>query len=116
MRWEYGRRKTGYRLLKLFSSWSLRMDCYLLHYPPGSYIDTHTDPAIDGYEHHRINITLIPAKKGGFFYLEMPSGYKYIVKNQFYNRFRPDDRPHGVTEIKEGNRYVLSIGWLRKMP
>lgn len=116
-KWQYGRQGSGYRILKLFESALLKCDCYILHYPEGSYINTHVDPAIEGFEHHRINIVFKDCELGGNFYLEDPyddNRPDYEGWDGFYRfvKFRPDIQPHGVSRVIRGNRWVFSFGWL----
>ena len=57
--WEEGRVGTGYRKLTLFRGHRfLPFDCYLIDYPIGSSVPTHTDP-IPGKRHFRLNILLM---------------------------------------------------------
>ena len=107
MRWEEGRQKTGYLVTRLFQSAKLRADCWLIYYPTGSYILAHTDSA-PGFKHYRLNIDLRKAKKGGKLKCEEP-----IFRFWRFNFFR-SDRLHFVTEVREGTRLVLSVGWLRR--
>lgn len=114
MNWIKGRQNSGYYKLKLLVSKFFKFDIYILKYPKGSYIDTHKDP-VEGYEHHRLNIILKRPKKGGTFFC----GARHCT-GQYpdYNRiikFRPDILKHSLNRIEEGTRYVLSIGWLRRL-
>jgi len=112
VRWERGRQGTGYWIFKIFSVWTLHCDCYLIYYPTGSYIPPHKDPAIDGYEHHRINIVLRQADKGGWFWVRQ--GFGVGTTDRSIVRFRPDIQEHSVDRVLEGSRLVFSFGWLRK--
>jgi hypothetical protein len=81
-------------------------DAWLLRYPVGSEIPAHTDPAIDGMCHVRIN-ALSLASQGGVLYvdgLELPldGGDAYV--------FRPDAMKHMVTPVEGNERFVLSVG------
>mgnify|MGYP003124943955 FL=1 len=106
--WTQGRKMTHYYKCALLRSEKMKLDMYLLKFPTGSYIDNHKDPAPEGYEHHRINFILNKNFKGG----------KFIIKGKAQegriHKFRPDRFKHKVTKIKEGTRYVFSIGYLRK--
>lgn len=90
-----------------------KFDCYLLYYPVGSHIDTHTDPVPNGYEHHRLNVVLKECEVGGYFYKYEPQNLTWESVAKVV-KFRPDIEPHGVTEVQNGSRWVLSIGWLRR--
>lgn len=108
-RWEYGRQKTGYRVMTLFYSRHLRCDCYLLRYIKGDSIPVHKDTVSHYVNHFRLNIVLRNAKEGG----------EFEVRNALWKwwrvvLFRPDEEPHSVSEIKAGERWVLSFGWVRK--
>jgi len=45
-------------------------------------------------------------------------GGKFIIKGKAkegrLHKFRPDKYKHRVTKVKEGTRYVFSIGYLKK--
>jgi hypothetical protein len=110
-KWQDGRQGTGYKVLTLINSKLLKLDLHILKYPEGTYIPSHIDPAREGYEHYRLNIVLKKAKYGG----------SLIVNETLYKSpgsriifFRPDISRHLVTNVYEGTRYVLSIGWLKK--
>lgn len=93
MKWEPGRQGTGYRKLRLAhgESW----DCYLMDYPPGSFIPPHTDP-VPGKAHHRFNLVLWGKR-----------GFEPRAR-----MFRPDLELHEVPTITP-RRVVFSIGWVR---
>ena len=82
-------------------------DVYLIKYPEGSRIDTHTDP-VEGWRHVRINIVLKLAKKGGAFSCEGRIFGKQRL-NIFYS-----DMPHQVSKIEKGSRLLLSIGFVNR--
>ena len=107
--WQQGRQMTHYYKMVMVKSEKFKFAMYLLKFPTGSYINDHKDPAPEGYEHHRINFILNKDFKGG----------KFVIKGKSQegrvHRFRPDKYKHRVTKIKEGTRYVLSIGWLRRV-
>lgn len=108
-RWQIGRQKTGYdKMLLLTGLFPIAFDMYLIRYRVGSHIPPHTDKVEKG-RHYRMNIILKQSKVGGDF----------VCKNNIINLpriklFRPDLYEHSVTELKEGSRYILSIGWIRK--
>lgn len=108
-KWQQGRQMTHYYKMLMLRSERFRFDIYLLKFPTGSYINDHKDPVPNGYEHHRINFILNKNFKGGKFVIKGKSQEGRI------HRFRPDRFKHRVTEIKEGTRYVLSVGWLKEI-
>lgn len=99
LKWELGRQGTGYKKLKLFQGkyW----DCYLIKYPIGGYIPTHTDP-VSGFNHYRLNIVICGSDS-------------YVGETLYSSKrikfFRPDIMPHSVNEV-HSVRIVLSIGWI----
>jgi hypothetical protein len=107
--WQYGRQKGGYQILTFLYSKLLKADGYILRYPAGSSIPAHVDPVDKAHEHYRLNIELWPAQEGG----ELVCA-KSIFRWGPINFFRPDQSIHAVTEVKQGTRYVLSIGWRKK--
>lgn len=110
MKWERGRQESGYdKMLLAYGKFPLPFDCYILRFPEGSEIGTHTDPVDKGKKHYRMNIVLKKAKEGGEFVAE-----NAIINWPRVKLFRPDVTPHSVTRVVTGYRYVLSIGWLRK--
>lgn len=110
LNWEKGRTTGGYRKLRIFEIKSLKVDCYILHYPKNSYVVTHQD-VVKGFNHHRLNIVLKRPAVGGVFYCwhqdQKKLGSRFV-------KFRPDIQPHGVFKVEEGSRWVLSFGWLRR--
>lgn len=110
MKWQEGRQGTGYYKLKLFESKLLKLDVYLLKFPENSYISPHTDPSTLGYQHHRMNVILKKAIKGG----EFKKSYKRKEEYGRVIKFRPDIEEHFVSKIKKGSRWVLSVGWLKR--
>ena len=137
-KWEPGRQGTGYFKMKLFEFSPeiiikirsfiftfFAIDCYLLKYPKNSYVEPHLDKVNTNHyrEHHRLNIVLRQASKGGVFCKiksvteHLEEGVKISEKVYPFhgkvNKFRADKELHGVTRITEGTRYVLSIGWVR---
>lgn len=97
MKWLPGRQGSGYRKLKFFQIGS--MDCWLLHFPPGSFAPPHTDK-IPNNKHYRLNLILKP---GGHF-----TSQDSILTSRHLNIFR-SDREHSV-EASPGSRWVLSFG------
>jgi hypothetical protein len=115
MKWEKGRQNGTYEKLLILQSAVVPFDIYLLRYVPGSYIAIHNDP-VPGCSHHRVNIELRRAKRGGRFEVVRRLSKLDKLKKTWFNRitwFRPDKLDHYVTRIEEGTRYVLSIGWLK---
>ena len=108
-RWGYDKFDTGYRIFTLAYSRWLGFDCYLFHYPTGSFIPKHKDPAKFG-PHYRFNIELVKAKKGGEF---LCKEMIFSLRNRIHF-FRADDSYHQVTKIEEGSRWVLSFGFTLK--
>lgn len=107
-KWVGGRQGGRYFKFLIMTSGRFKFDMYLMKYPTGSFIDYHKDGAPEGLKHHRINFVLNKNFKGG----------KFIIKGKAQegriHKFRPDIYKHKVTKIKEGTRYVFSIGYLRK--
>lgn len=116
LQWDYGRQGSGYSKLLLAMSKRLKFDCYILRFPDGVGIPEHTDPAVDGYEHHRLNIFLnSPCVGTGKVTINGP------YKSWFNDRiqlFRPDLYKHNMTPVEfiwsKDSLYILSIGWLKK--
>ena len=107
--WQEGRQGTGYfKMLLLQSKRFLLFDVWLLKYPLGAFIPTHTDP-IPNKRHFRLNIVLskLPqtSNRKGF------EATHVLFETQRMVLFRPDITPHSVLEVMERPRYVLSIGW-----
>ena len=75
-------------------------DCYLIHYPIGSSIPTHTDP-VTNKKHYRFNLRI----KGEDAYVG-----DTLFKLGRLIFFRPDIMPHSVKEVSS-ERLVLSIGF-----
>jgi hypothetical protein len=109
-RWNYGRQKTGYDVMTFINSKLLRMDMHLIRYRVGSSIPPHTDPVSEGKAHYRLNIEIWSAKEGGELVCK-----ESIYRTRRINLFRPDIAWRSVTEVKQGVRYVLSFGWVRKL-
>ncbi|MBU2894865.1 2OG-Fe(II) oxygenase [Colwellia sp. D2M02] len=106
-RWERGRQQSGYdKMLICGAMWPIKFDTYLLKFPEGSEIAPHTDKVESG-KHYRLNIVLKSAKLGGDFQCSPP-----IFTNNRIKLFRPDVSEHQVSKVIQGNRYILSIGWI----
>lgn len=82
---------------------------YLLKYPTGSLIKPHLDTLAPSLRHYRLNVVIWKAKNGGEFVCKDP-----IFETDRIKFFRPDKSLHSVKKIREGTRYVLSIGWALK--
>lgn len=106
--WQKGRQESGYEKMTLLRSKLFKFDVYILKYPEASVIKAHFDEVDKVFEHHRLNIVLKSAKKGGVFI------YENIIQKGRFHYFRPDIMKHEVSRIEKGTRYVLSIGWLKK--
>lgn len=119
-RWELGRQGSGYAKLLLAQSKRFKFDVYLLSIPVGVEVPRHRDPCTEGYEHHRVNITLRFPRLGGMTIIDCVEdvGQLEIPRARFETRrvyrFRPDLYRHMVTEVRGGKLLLLSIGWLRK--
>lgn len=104
--WQPGRQGTGYLKRLIFQfTWPIKIDCWIIKYPPDSWIPEHQDQVESG-NHHRLNIVLKRAQTGG-----------HLRVNKDIHRgrvcyFRPDLVQHEVTKIVHGTRVVLSIGWI----
>jgi len=95
-------------MLLIGSNWLLQFDCYLLRFGEGAAIPAHTDRLDSGY-HYRLNIIVKKAKQGGDFICQT-----CIFETDRIKLFRPDLYEHAVSKVERGQRYVLSIGWVRK--
>lgn len=102
--WTDGRQESGYR--KMLISQGKTWDCWLIHYPAGSDIPEHTDPARNDENHYRCNIVLTDPG-GGIFH-----GKTFFNLFGRVIFFRPDIWPHYITKVENGSRYVLSFGWV----
>ena len=122
-KWMAGRQVEGYQKMLLVSLF--RFDVYLIKYPPNFELPVHVDPAPEGFEHHRMNITL---RGGGIFFVQFQNGavnlggtvahhkggtsFRMKSKDR-YAIFRPDIMPHSFTNFDK-ETIKLSIGWLRR--
>jgi hypothetical protein len=100
--WERGRQQSGYDKLLLLEG--ARFDLYLLRFPVGSCVPMHRDP-VDGAGHLRVNVVVVPARRGGEF-----SCQGAILDWARLKVFRSDLCEHAVSEIEAGTRWVLSLG------
>lgn len=106
-RWQKGRQEEGeYRILPLIWSKFLKLDCFLIKFPTGSYILPHKDETKNNRRHYRLNIILCQPKHGGVFKVERTI---FSLFNRIHF-FRPDLYEHEVTKVEKGFRLVLSIG------
>ena len=132
LKWEFGRQDSLYYKMLLFKGlWPLPFDVWLLKYVEGSHLPEHTDPVEKG-DHWRLNTVLWKPKAGGVVLSKAQTVYsgvdikkmgdeypitfkgKYIKWNKHgrVHLFRPDITPHRMLPVREGTRYVLSIGWI----
>ncbi len=105
-KWMEGRQKSSYS--KMLFGQGHDWDLWLLRFNDGSHVPEHTDPVKDNEKHYRLNI-VIKSASGGFF-----DGKSFF---NLFNRiifFRPDIWPHSMTKIYNGNRYMLSFGFVLK--
>ena len=108
LRWQRGRQDSGYdKMLLCGAYWPIKFDTYLIKFPVGSEIKPHTDKVNSG-KHFRLNIVLKRAQLGGEFICE-----NTLFQSKRIKLFRPDITKHAVTKIEKGNRYILSIGWIK---
>lgn len=83
---------------------SRRLNIYLVHYSAGHRIAPHVDMVSEG-RLYKLNCVLVKPRRGGAFTCE-----KHIFN--IFGRlilFRPDLHSHQVSEIKSGNRWLLSF-------
>lgn len=107
-RWERGRQNTGYdKMLLCGALWPIKFDMYLIKFPEGSEIPPHTD-SVESGEHFRLNLVLKNAIEGGEF-----SCANAIFETKRIKFFRPDVCEHQVSKVIRGNRYLLSLGWIK---
>lgn len=113
--WESGRQGGGYRKLTLISSKRFRFDCHIIVLPSGSKVRPHKDPSPEGFEHHRINITLRRPRWGGRTFIAQKGYNKNLIHEaRRAYKFRPDLQLHSVDECVSGSLWLLSFGWLKK--
>jgi len=106
---------SGYRKMLLATSKLFKFDCFLIKVPDGCAIPEHVDPAIDGFEHHRLNIAIVSSPASSKMHVDGPAKIFWRGKAIL---FRPDLYRHRVEPhpIFSGEQalYLLSIGWLKK--
>jgi hypothetical protein len=109
--WLAGRQGTGYRKLQLAQG--RRWDLYLIDYPCGTGVPTHTDK-IEGYNHYRLNIVLW-GDPDAFSAWDVILDRVVPIKPRWPRvvLFRPDVCPHRVERVAK-HRVVLSLGWVRQ--
>ncbi len=104
-KWQPGRSEATKNIQK-FPIWSwLGFDIYLLWFPQGQKVLTHTDTC-RGKKHYRLNLTIY-----GFWRLTV-NGKSTIQSIGSCHMFRPDINPHSATF--RTNCLVLSVGWTKK--
>ena len=106
LKWKEGRQGSGYYKLPLILGSSY--DLYLLKFPPGSFIEPHTDP-VPNKKHYRANFEILKAMGGSFQLLNDEKAFKLWRLTVF----RPDEQLHQVTKVIKGTRYVLSFGFVK---
>ncbi len=107
-RWQVGRQQTGYdKMLLAGGLWPLPFDLYLLRFNEGAEIPPHVD-AVEKGEHYRLNIVIKAATTGGDFICDKP-----IYASSRIKYFRSDICQHAVSKVLVGQRYVLSLGWVK---
>lgn len=111
MSWVPGRLGSGYFKFPLASAslFGYGFDSFILKMPQGSEIKLHTDPAIFGKRHFRINFVYLEARSGGHFIVVRNNAS--TCNDTRLNIFRPDIEEHKVSRVNEGTRYALSIGF-----
>ncbi|MCG7548075.1 MULTISPECIES: 2OG-Fe(II) oxygenase [Pseudoalteromonas] len=95
-------------MLLMGAYWPIKFDVYLLRFPQGCEVPEHTDKVNKG-RHYRLNIVLKKAQKGGEFICHSP-----IFESERIKLFRPDLCVHAVSKVEQGERLLLSIGWVRR--
>lgn len=110
LKWQEGRQAGDYsKMLLATFILPLPFDLYLLRFPEGSKIDAHVDKVTWG-RHFRLNIVLKKAIEGGEFKVaNVPGTFLNTARVKF---FRPDKVLHSVTEVIQGDRLVLSFGFV----
>ena len=114
--WDDGRQLSGYSKMLLAISERFKFDAYIIRIPDGFGVPKHRDPAVEGYEHHRVNIELKRGLFTGIMHVKGP------IKKFLFNRvmyFRPDLHvhwmtPHSFILDSSDSTYLLSVGWLKK--
>jgi hypothetical protein len=62
---EKGRQGSGYSKFTLAHSKWFKLDATILRLPTDTHVPPHKDPSLDGFEHHRVNITLRSTRDAG---------------------------------------------------
>ncbi|HVI41926.1 MAG TPA: hypothetical protein VM577_14845 [Anaerovoracaceae bacterium] len=123
--WEQGRQATGYlkanlkqdlpcvkfvadKLSEVIGNEIESFDSYLLHYPEGTYIPSHTDDIVFGRKHVRANATLRQPLTGGCLHIGTPGFPVHLSVGDIFI-FEPNAMEHYVTMCDQ-DRYVLSVG------
>lgn len=110
--WKWGKDRFSdvgnYKIFTIAYSMKIGFDCYIFHYPTGSFIPKHKDPAKFGPQ-WRLNFTLKKPIKGGEFVCNGPY-YKWWR----FTLFRADFYYHYVNKIEEGERWLISFGFFPK--
>ncbi len=107
--WQSGRQGSGYDKLSLFVSQRFKCDFYLLRFPTGTGVPSHTDPVQKGYNHYRINFVYRGYNRIGDRMYVLGKSWRFWR----FVFFRPDLVKHGLLPVKKEMR-MLSFGWLRK--
>lgn len=89
-----------------------RWDAWLMKMPDGAYIHPHTDPCpFDAGEHHRLNMCIRAAERGGRFSIE---GEPVNVHTGEAILFRPDAMRHEVSMVSGADRLMISVGCVKE--
>lgn len=107
-KWGFDRFRTGYKIFTL-AYWQGIFDCYLFVYSEGGMIPKHKDPRKYGKQ-YRFNLVLKKPKSGGKFWCKG----KHFNFNDRIILFRADKYYHGISEVTEGQRIMLSFGFYFK--
>ena len=89
------------------SKWPLPFDLYILRFGEGSEILPHKDKVSTG-NHHRVNVVLKSAEKGGTFICKDP-----IFESKRIKYFRPDISVHEVTKVEKVIAMSLVLAGLK---
>ena len=115
-RWDKGRQDARYSKMLLATSQRFKFDCYLLKIMDGSAIPEHTDPAVEGFEHHRVNMFLLCTQPYDRHLAVQGPSKTWLFGRIMY--FRPDLYKHSMRHMNQmwtgKATYILSIGWLKK--
>lgn len=101
-----GRQGGRYTKWLLFESQLFKFDLYILHFEKGAYVNSHIDECIEGYEHHRVNISWTPQNQ-----MRVIGELRSWLGNRVMY-LRPDRDRHYTFPARKAY-YMLSIGWLR---